>query len=79
MYDLDVRLSALFHAAFPGMSEQDVHNATRDSVGQWDSIGAMTLVTLIEEEFGTQFDLDEAAEWASYQQIRKDLENRLHG
>jgi acyl carrier protein len=35
------------------------------------------LFALIEEEFGERFDLEEAAEWASYAQIRDALESRL--
>ena len=62
MSELDARLSALFRAAFTGLNEQNVRQATRDSVAKWDSI-----------------DLEEAAEWTSYAQIRDMLEKRLHG
>lgn len=77
MSELDVRLSALFRAAFPGLNERNVREATRDSVTKWDSIAAVTLVTLMEEEFGEQFDLEEAARWTSYAQIRETLEKRF--
>lgn len=79
MSELDVRLSTLFRAVFTGLNEQKVREATRDSVAKWDSIAAVTLLTLMEEEFGEQFDLEEAAEWTSYAQIRDMLEKRLHG
>jgi acyl carrier protein len=79
MSELDVRLAALFRAVFAGLNEQNVRDATRDSVAKWDSIAAVTLLTLMEEEFGEQFDLEEAAEWTSYAQIREMLEKRLHG
>ena len=79
MSELDVRLSALFRAVFTGLNEQNVREATRDSVAKWDSIAAVTLLTLMEEEFGERFDLEEAAEWTSYAQIREMLEKRLHG
>lgn len=79
MSDLDGRLSAIFHATFPSLSAGAARQATRDSVDDWDSIAALTLATLVEEEFGEQFDLDAAAEWTSYEQIRTALENRLDG
>jgi len=79
MPELDARLSAIFRAAFPILNEQNVRDASRDSVASWDSIAAVTLASLIEEEFGKQFDLDEAAEWASYSQVRDALEQRLSG
>jgi acyl carrier protein len=79
MSDLEGRLQAIFRAAFPGLREQAVRLATRDSVASWDSIAAMTLSCLIEEEFGELFDLEEAAEWTSYEQVRVALEKRLGG
>lgn len=79
MSDLDERLSAIFRAAFPGLEEGTVRAATRDSVDSWDSVAAVTLASLIEEEFGEPFDLEEAAEWTSYQRVRTELEKRLDG
>jgi len=75
--DLDVRLSALFRATFPDLDTPDLSGASRDSVPGWDSIAVMTLFALIEEEFGERFDLEEAAEWTSYAQVRDALESRL--
>ena len=79
MPELDARLSAIFRAAFPGLSDDGVQRATRESVAGWDSIAAVTLSSLIDEEFGEQFDLDDAAEWTSYEQVRLALEMRLSG
>jgi acyl carrier protein len=77
--ELDTRLSALFRATFPDLDAQNLADVTRDSVAGWDSIAVMTLFALIEEEFGERFDLEEAAEWTSYAQIRGALESRLRG
>ena len=77
MPDLDRRLAPIFRAAFPGLKDQAVPLATRDSVANWDSIAAVTLSSLIEEEFGELFDLEEAAEWTSYEQVRTALERRF--
>ena len=79
MSELNDRLSALFRATFPDLGTEDPSGATRDTVAGWDSIAVMTLFALIEEEFGERFDLEEAAEWTSYAQIRDALENRLRG
>ena len=79
MSELDNRLSALFRATFPDLGSQNLRDVTRDTVAGWDSIAVMTLFTLIEEEFGERFDLEEAAEWTSYAQIRGALESRLRG
>jgi acyl carrier protein len=79
MPDLDERLSAIFRVAFPGLNEGTVRHATRDSVAGWDSVATVTLFSLLEEEFGEQLDLEDAAEWASYAQVRAALEKRLGG
>jgi acyl carrier protein len=79
MADLDSRLTAIFRAAFAGMTAEQATKATRDSVEKWDSIAAMTLASLLEEEFGQQFDLDEAAEWTSYAAVRAAVEKRVGG
>jgi len=77
MPDLDGRLTAIFRVAFPQLSDAEARQATRESVSGWDSIATVTLYSLIEEEFGEQLDLEDAAEWASYQQVREVLEKRL--
>jgi acyl carrier protein len=73
---LEQRLSAVFRAAF-NLEGDSVQRASRDTIAVWDSIGAMTLATLIEEEFGQTFDLEEAAEWTSYEQVHLALRERL--
>ncbi|HLH43515.1 MAG TPA: acyl carrier protein [Bryobacteraceae bacterium] len=77
--DLEGRLSGIFCAAFAGLNGDQARLATRDTVSAWDSIAIMNLLALIEEEFGLTFELEEAAEWTSYEQIRMALSKRLEG
>jgi acyl carrier protein len=77
--DLEGKLSGIFGVAFEGLKSDSTRLATRDTVGNWDSIAMMNLVALIEEEFGQTFDLEEAAEWTSYEQVRAALSKRLEG
>ena len=79
MSDLDSRLSALFLAAFASLEAGTVRGATQDSTAGWDSVATVTLASLVEEEFGETFDMDEAADWISYQAVRLSLEKRLGG
>lgn len=79
MSDLDTRLTAIFRVAFPGLDEPSIRKATRDSVAAWDSIAAVTLASLVEEEFGPVFDIEQAADWASYEQVRRALADRVDG
>ena len=75
--DLQGKLSGIFCVAFAGLTGDSPRIATRDTVGNWDSIAM--LVALIEEEFGQTCDLEEAADWTSYEQVRTALSKRLEG
>jgi acyl carrier protein len=43
-----------FSAVFPSLSESQVVKASTSSVRDWDSVAGVTLLALIEEEFGVQ-------------------------
>lgn len=45
---------------------EEVENATMESVDKWDSIGQMSLVAMIEDEFGFEMDPDEVMQFISY-------------
>ena len=45
---------------------EEVENATMESVDKWDSIGQMSLVAMIEDEFGFEMDPDEVMQFTSY-------------
>ncbi len=72
MRDLDIRLARCFAAVLPGMAEQDAPAARREQVEGWDSLASVTLVRVVEEEFGVTVDLfelenlDSFAAWRDY-------------
>lgn len=45
---------------------EEVENATMDNVDKWDSIGQMSLVAVIEDEFGIELDPEEVMHLTSY-------------
>ncbi len=45
---------------------EEVETATMDSVDRWDSIGQMSLVAMIEDEFGIEMDPDEVMQFTSF-------------
>lgn len=45
---------------------EEVENATMESVDKWDSIGQMSLVAIIEDAFGIEFDPDEVMRFTSF-------------
>ena len=69
MNDTPARLTRCFAAVFPDISEQQITNASLDTVEGWDSVAAATLVTTVEEEFGIEFDGEILDSLTSYQSI----------
>lgn len=52
MNDKSKRLKRCFSAVFPDLNERRIASASPKTVAAWDSIATVTLVSLIEEEFG---------------------------
>ena len=56
MDNIEQQLEKLFRTVFPDVPSECVRQASAHSVKSWDSVTAITLLTLIEEEFGIQID-----------------------
>jgi acyl carrier protein len=54
---------------FPDLSPAEIPRASTSTVSAWDSIASVTLVSLIEEEFGLQIALDELEELTSFELV----------
>ena len=74
MNDLQGRLSRCFAAVFSNLPESQIASASVDTVKEWDSVAAATLITTIEEEFGVEFDMDVVGNLTSYEAIAAELE-----
>lgn len=53
------RLVTCFENVFPKVSRIDIPSASHDTVGDWDSIKQVTLLSLIGEEFSIDIDFEE--------------------
>jgi acyl carrier protein len=69
MNDAPERLSRCFSSVFPKLSQNKIASASVETVEAWDSVAAATLMTVIEEEFGIEFQQDALEHLASYQSI----------
>ncbi len=78
MTDAEARLTRCFLAAFPGLKREQIASASVQTVEKWDSVATVTLVALIEEEFGIQIDLEALDRLDSYRTIL-DYLNALPG
>ena len=45
------RLVRCFAAVFPDLDEEELDRAAVSSVGAWDSLATVTLISVVEEEF----------------------------
>ena len=69
----DERLARCFKAVFPNLDERQVAKASIQTVSEWDSVSTVTLASVIEEEFGIQFEGSELENLTSFQEIRRRL------
>jgi acyl carrier protein len=70
MPDVDDRLTRCFVSVFPGLSPDEIRAASVESVPAWDSLAAVTLIAVLEQEFDTQIDLMQLPEFTSYDAVR---------
>lgn len=63
------RLANCFYAVFPELSSEEVIHASSSTVQSWDSVAVVTLLTVIEEEFGISIEEDDPAKFDSFQRV----------
>lgn len=69
MDEVKSRLVTCFQTVFPSLSEQEVLHASQSTVSDWDSVAAITLVNVLEDEFGFELDLEELGDLDSFDKV----------
>lgn len=69
MNDHDARLVTCFRAVFADLSDDQIRHATSTNVEGWDSVATVTLITLVEEEFGVEIDADDLERFVSFDSL----------
>jgi acyl carrier protein len=67
---LDDRLVQVFLATFPDVPEVEIRSVSIETVAEWDSLQSVTLMTLLEEEFGITISPFDLPELGSYDSVR---------
>ena len=76
--EIEKRLQECFRTVFPDLSGQQISLASQATVNAWDSIATVTLVNMIDQEFGIELDLDKLSELDSFTSIRACVENQVN-
>ncbi len=77
MDNSEEKLVKIFETAFPDLPADQITTATQDRTQNWDSVAAITLMNLIEEEFAIQMDFEDLGELTSFQKILAYINRKL--
>jgi len=75
MDNLESRLVNCFSSVFPDLSEEQIRNASVESVPEWNSLAAVTLVAVLQEEFGLQVNLADLPRLVSFAAVKNYVGN----
>jgi acyl carrier protein len=76
MRDQDERLIHCFASVFPVLTQEEIEDASYDSVGMWDSLSSVTLAAVIQEEFNVEIEPDALSNLDSFRAFRDYLGTR---
>jgi acyl carrier protein len=77
MDDVKKKLIGCFQIVFPDLSESEIPQLTQANAAGWDSVAAITLLNVLEDEFAIEMDLDHVADLDSFDKIYAYLQQRL--
>ena len=76
MTDARERLIRCFEAVFPQLSQPEIVKASAAAIGSWDSVSTVTLISVVEEEFGVRVAPEEFEDLTSFALLLDYVESR---
>jgi acyl carrier protein len=76
MSNTDERLKKCFSVVFPDLSADEIPRCSSASVATWDSLATVTLVSVIEEEFGITIAPEDYEYMISFELVSQCLESK---
>jgi acyl carrier protein len=67
--DTRTRLAQCFSVVFPELPPEELSAASVETTPQWDSVNAVVLLSVIEEEFGIGIPAEEMGQLTSFEAI----------
>jgi acyl carrier protein len=71
------RLIKCFELVFPDLTEEQAPTASQATMPEWDSVAAITMMNVIEDEFGLEMDLEVVADFDSFDKIYQYVSARV--
>ena len=69
MAELENRLVNCFATVFPELDRQAIPSVAIGSLASWDSLAGITLISVVEEEFGVSISPDDMADLISFELV----------
>lgn len=76
MGEMEHRLVRCFSLVFPNLAADQTRTASIETINEWDSLASVTLVAVLQEEFGVEIDLGDLPELLSFDAVLLYLEVR---
>ena len=76
MDNLDNRLLHCFSSVFPELNEDQIRDASIDSVHGWHSLASVRLFAVLQEEFGLKVSLADLADLTSFSAVQNYVRQR---
>jgi acyl carrier protein len=77
MHDVKQRLAKCFSAVFPEFSPEDIGKISAECAVSADSLSAVTLLAVVEEEFGIDLKVDDMENFASFERVLERVNEAL--
>jgi acyl carrier protein len=69
----DDRLMHCFATVFPGSTRDEIKVSKFEDLSGWDSLRGVTLLAVLDDEFGLQMDMTELLELETFDSVQKHL------
>jgi acyl carrier protein len=79
MDEIQQRLVKCFQCVFPALPTEEIACSSQASNSAWDSVAAITLANVVEDEFGFQMDLDLLPDLNSFDRILSYVKTEVQG
>ncbi|HEX8286354.1 MAG TPA: acyl carrier protein [Pyrinomonadaceae bacterium] len=77
MSNTEERLINCFATVFADLNRDEILRASTASVAAWDSLATITLISVIEEEFGVSIGQEDFEYMASFDLVRECLKDKI--